>query len=205
MQLHGLNISDLEATIKQINGVVDCRIVASEDEIEEIHILASHSRIPKQLVRDIESACMARFGLRIDHRKVSIAQLANDATSAASEGICLHSLGLEYTDKLVVKAEVDFQGQIYSGQAQGADTPSLRLRLVAQAILSATENAQDDLHFIIEEIRRDSLGRNQVVLTALIAIDRETEKRLVGVGLWEDSDIKAAADAILNAVGICFR
>ena len=35
MQLHGLNISDLEATIKQINGVVDCRIVASEDEIEE--------------------------------------------------------------------------------------------------------------------------------------------------------------------------
>jgi hypothetical protein len=48
------------------------------------------------------------------------------------------------------------------------------------------------------------LGRNQVVLTALIAIDRETEKRLVGVGLWEDSDIKAAADAILNAVGICF-
>ena len=71
MQPVDLDISQLEETVSKINGIFDCRIVAIDDEIKEVHVLASPRRMPKQIVRDIESACMARFNVRIDHKKVS--------------------------------------------------------------------------------------------------------------------------------------
>lgn len=201
MQPVDLNISELEETIRKINGIFDCRIVATEDQIEEIHVLASPRRMPKQLVRDIESACMARFGLRIDHKKVSIAQLAGES-AATKEEICLEKLSLEYTnDNLEVKVQVDCQGQSFEGKAKGANTPILRLRLIAQAILSAMEAAQENSQFILEEIRREEIGRNKVVLASILACVKGEEQQLVGMALLDNSDVQAAALAILRALG----
>ena len=45
-------------------------------EVSEVHILAQAGLQPKQLVRNIESALLAQLGLKIDHRKISIAQTA---------------------------------------------------------------------------------------------------------------------------------
>ncbi len=45
------------------------------DEPSEIHIVATSTRSPKQLVRDIQSLASAGFGFAIDHRIVSIVRL----------------------------------------------------------------------------------------------------------------------------------
>jgi hypothetical protein len=206
MQPVDLNISQLEDILRKINGIFDCRIVATEDQIEEIHVLASPRRTPKQLVRDIESACMARFGLRIDHKKVSIAQLAGESAATREDGICLEKMSLEYTDgNLEVKVQVDCKGQTYEGQAKGGSTPALRMRLVAQAILSAIEKSQENTQFILEEIRQEEIGRNKVVLVSILAFVKGEEQQLVGMSKLDNSDIQTAAAAVLDVLekGCC--
>src|SRR5512143_1261254 len=73
-------IAEIEQALSQVAEIRAARIVSSEDGlIQEIHVLALPSKSPKQLVRDIESTIMARFGIPIDHKKVSIAQLGRES------------------------------------------------------------------------------------------------------------------------------
>jgi hypothetical protein len=64
----------LEAELKRIAGVKNARIVGAEGP-EEIHIVATPTRSPKQVVRDVQSLAAAGYGLPIDHRIVSVVQL----------------------------------------------------------------------------------------------------------------------------------
>lgn len=63
-----------EELIATLTGVLSVRIVPSETgAIDEIHVLTTNEIVPKNMVRNIESALMAQLGLRVNHRKVSIA------------------------------------------------------------------------------------------------------------------------------------
>lgn len=64
----------LEAELKRIAGVKNARIVGTEAP-EEIHVVATATRSPKQVVRDVQSLAAAGYGLPIDHRIVSVVQL----------------------------------------------------------------------------------------------------------------------------------
>ena len=69
------NIERAEALLNSLKGVVSARIVARHGGIiEEIHLLTEGDVSAKQSVRNVESALLAHFGLKIDHRKVSVAQ-----------------------------------------------------------------------------------------------------------------------------------
>lgn len=64
-----------EELISTLPGVLSVRIVPGDTgSVGEIHVLTTNEVAPKNMVRNIESALMAQLGLRIDHRKVSIAQ-----------------------------------------------------------------------------------------------------------------------------------
>lgn len=64
----------LEAELKKIAGVKNARIIGTEGP-EEIHVVATATRSPKQVVRDVQSLAAAAYGLPIDHRIVSVVQL----------------------------------------------------------------------------------------------------------------------------------
>lgn len=64
----------LESELRKIAGVKNARIMGTEAP-EEIHIVASSTRSPKQVVRDVQSLAAAAYGLPIDHRIVSVVQL----------------------------------------------------------------------------------------------------------------------------------
>jgi len=46
--------------------------------IMEAHIVAAMGRSPKQIARDVESMLVAKLGIPIDHRKISVAQIEED-------------------------------------------------------------------------------------------------------------------------------
>jgi hypothetical protein len=55
-------------------GVIAARISASaHGAVAEIHVLTTSEVTPKQTVRNIESALIAHLGMRVDHRKISVA------------------------------------------------------------------------------------------------------------------------------------
>ena len=64
----------------KLPGIVSAEFVfGEEDSVRELHVLSTEKRTPKQIVRDIESAMMAKFGVQIDHRLISVAQISEDA------------------------------------------------------------------------------------------------------------------------------
>src|SRR3954470_14050044 len=66
-----------ENLLTSLEGILSARLVTTPlGDVSEVHVLAQAGLSPKQLVRNIESAWLAQLGLKIDHRKISIAQRA---------------------------------------------------------------------------------------------------------------------------------
>lgn len=69
-----LPIKRAEELLQTLPGVMAARIIASETgAVDEIHVLTTAEVTPKQTVRNIESALIAHLGMRVDHRKISVA------------------------------------------------------------------------------------------------------------------------------------
>src|SRR6476661_1085024 len=67
-----------ENLLTSLEGILSARVVTTPlGEVSEVHILAQAGLQAKQLVRNIESALLAQLGLKVDHRKISIAQTAD--------------------------------------------------------------------------------------------------------------------------------
>ena len=66
-------------------GVKSAKIVASPNgEVDEIHVLTTAEYTPKQTVRNIESALIAHLGMRVDHRKISVASSSEPGRASGS-------------------------------------------------------------------------------------------------------------------------
>src|SRR3954464_6890877 len=69
-----LPIQRAEELLATLPGVISARIVASmSGAVEEIHILTTTDVAPKQTVRNVESALIAHLGMRVSHKKISVA------------------------------------------------------------------------------------------------------------------------------------
>lgn len=81
-----LPIRRAEELIATLPGVLSVRIVASPTgAVDEVHVLTTETVAPRQTVRNIESALMAQLGLRVNHRKISIATTLDP--SRATDGV----------------------------------------------------------------------------------------------------------------------
>jgi hypothetical protein len=80
-----LPIQRAEELLATLPGVISARIVASgTGSVDEIHILTSDEVTPKQTVRNVESALIAHLGMRVSHKKISVAT-SNEARSHATQ------------------------------------------------------------------------------------------------------------------------
>ncbi len=63
-----------EELIATLPGVLSVRIVPdATGAVDEVHVLTTDAVPPKATVRNIESAVLAHLGLRVNHRKISVA------------------------------------------------------------------------------------------------------------------------------------
>jgi hypothetical protein len=87
-----LPIQRAEELLATLPGIISARIVASgTGAVDEIHILTTDEVTPKQTVRNVESALIAHLGMRVSHKKISVAtsnegrsQPGSSAASAAA-------------------------------------------------------------------------------------------------------------------------
>lgn len=71
-------IQRAEELLGTLPGVISVRIVAGANgAVEEIHLLTTTEYAPKQTVRNVESALMAHLGMRVSHKKISVATSAD--------------------------------------------------------------------------------------------------------------------------------
>jgi hypothetical protein len=80
-----LPIQRAEELLATLPGVISARIVASgTGSVDEIHILTTDEVTPKQTVRNVESALIAHLGMRVSHKKISVAT-SNEAKNPATQ------------------------------------------------------------------------------------------------------------------------
>jgi hypothetical protein len=201
-------ILEIEEALGQVAEIRAARVVSSDEGvIQEIHILASPEKSPKQIVRDIESTIMARFGIPIDHRTVSIAQLGRSAEPsqprtkdygrARIRSVSAEVLGVRASANVTLELD----GDVYSGVAEGAASTTGRQRLVAMAALNAVgEYVKGDFGFALEDVQIVMLGRERVAVACIILVTPHGEQPLAGSALARQGDNESIVRATLDAI-----
>lgn len=202
-------VEDIEEALCEVSGIKAARVVTSTDGvILEVHVLALPDKTPKQIVRDVESAVMARFGVPIDHKKISIAQLGDVALprdeEVQSEGqrARIHSIdagvsGVHATAKVVLELEEE----LYVGEATGPASQTGRMRLIAQATLNAIEQyAHGVVSFALEDVAIVQLGQERAAVCCVQRVTPLGEQSFTGSALVhqneKDSIVRATLDAM---------
>jgi len=207
-------ISEIEEALSQVSEIRAARVVASPGGvIEEIHVLALPSKAPKQLVRDIESTLMAAFGIAIDHKKISIAQLGHENVQQVAESTKpyaraqIKSINAEVVGVYVnIAVSLELEGELFVGRATGPASRTGRERLVAEATLDGiAQYLQGAFTFALEDVEIIRLGRESVAVSCVVLVTSLGEQAFAGSALVRQNDndsiVRATLDAINRRLG----
>jgi hypothetical protein len=211
--LSNVPVEDIEHTLGRVAEIKAARVVASpEGIIQEIHVLALPDKSPKQLVRDIESTIMASFGIPVDHKKISIAQLGAEAVPEQTEGLIEVRARIQAINANVAgvhattSVSLEIEGDTYLGEASGPASSTGRQRLVALATLDAIEQYVHGAYsFALEDVSIIQLGRERVAVSCVTLVSPLGEQSHAGSALVrqneKDSIVRSTLDAINRRLG----
>lgn len=213
-----LPIKRAEELLLTLPGVVAARIVASEaGTVSEIHLLTSAEVNPKQTVRNVESALIAHLGMKVDHRKISVATTVDPQRTAEARHAVGGSAVAEegprrryYFEDVEVRRSraqgvtcrvtLRRERESYTGEAEGAESERSRAELAARAAVLAIAQAEDAAHALALDGCRliDAFEREFVFVAVTVRAGRETAL-LSGSCEVKDSAETASVLAVLDA------
>lgn len=207
-----------EELITSLSGVLSARIVASRaGGIEEIHVLATPGVAAKQMVRNVESALMAQLGMKVDHRKISVAQTAEMkpiqalereavAEAASKRKLVFADLVIESPRprRVTVKVVLKHDGVELEGIEEGVDEARSRVQLAARAAVKAMERELEEAGVVLEGVRVVDAFDRQIVLAGLHGVGGRVSQFLVGTCEVKQSAEQAAVLAVLDATNRWF-
>lgn len=220
MQRQGGNVTvaQVQELIAQVPGVASCRVVTNDwGAIEELHVIGTLERHPKQISRDIQSALQAGLGLSVDHRKISIAQLHGLEPTLPPPRLRLLNVDVisDLTQgvmrvRVVLGHEQD-PDTVYTGEAQGGYGRLQILRLSAEAtLLAVNQVVTAGRAFAFEDVCQVRLhGTDAIVTTVSLLAQPRLGELLAGVALVKhdipDAVVRATLDAINRPLGRLHR
>ena len=185
--------------ICRLEGVQAAQVVFAENGMPcEIHVLAGPEKSSKSLVRDIQSALTAQFGVQVDHRIISVAQLSEGLVPGdfrlAHTGLEIKSAGGRVSASVTLARGCD----TYTGHGESANTPFARRRCVSEAALAAVNRAAGETCFELASVDAVTLAGQGIVVTQVYSL-RDGQRLLGSAFLNEDPD-NAAVHSVLSAV-----
>lgn len=194
-------VATYEHLIRQVRGVQGVRVVCSDDQIDEIHVLGSPDRSPKAIIRDIETILMIQGGVRINHRKISLAQVAD--TVVPQVRVQLYSVESHVEDGHAhVTIALNIGRRRVEGSASAAFSNDDTLdMLVGQAMVNALTQLLDaEVNLQVMHVKRERLG---VIEVCMAHIELQTEGRfetMLGISAVRSEPLQAMARALLDAM-----
>ena len=186
--------------ICRLEGVQAAQVVFAENGMPcEIHVLAGPEKSSKSLVRDIQSALTAQFGVQVDHRIISVAQLSEGLVPRgdfrlAHTGLEIKSAGGRVSASVTLARGCD----TYTGHGESANTPFARRRCVSEAALAAVNRAAGETCFELASVDAVTLaGQGIVVAQVYSLLDGQ---RLLGIAFLNEDPDNAAVHSVLSAV-----
>ncbi|BER91553.1 MAG: hypothetical protein PWP42_385 [Candidatus Atribacteria bacterium] len=209
MEEQKVPLSEVERAIQCIDGVLKARVVGDERSVSEIHVLARPSKPPKLLVRDVETLLKAKFGLEVDHKKISVVAFdvgENDRaeSSYAVQRPVLWSVSWRKSmNRAQSEVEIRFMGKIYRASAEEEGWSGRGWNhLIAEATLDCLNQIVGvPSFFALRGVAVRDFGDVEVALSFVdCRPDKGSGSMLVGTALVGDEVAEAVARATLDAV-----
>jgi hypothetical protein len=220
-----LPIRRAEELLATLPGVISAKIVAGETgAVNEIHILTTTEVGAKQTVRNIESALIAHLGMRVDHRKISVATTEAPRARVSGNMPAIEENGPPPTpviDMNGAKRSLYFEDvevrrsrakgvacrvtlrkgeEMFVGEAEGVENDRSRIELAARATVQALmKSDKEGRTLALDGVKLvDAFDREFVFAGVTARIGRETSL-LTGSCEIRDSVETASALAVLDA------
>jgi len=203
-----------ENLLTSLEGILSARVVTTPlGEVSEVHVLAQAGLQPKQLVRNIESALLAQLGLKIDHRKISIAQTADvkpiDVVEkgavrerAMRRAALFESLFVapgKRPHRVNITVSLSFGGKTGSADEETSDTPRSKVEGAARAAISVLDQLLSDHSVALEGAKIAEAFDREFVLVAVQGLGGREAVLLIGTAEIKESAERAAVFAVLDA------
>lgn len=197
---HGM-ANDWQSLISKLNGVYASHVVFSEtQEPIEIHVLANNRRNVKSIVRDVQSAVSARYGIEVDYHIISVAQVSSSVISGMGfrliySGISMRSSGKEVEVSVVLAREEER----YTGTSLGSAIPFSRMRCIAQATLDAVKVCTGGSAFFeLASVEMIQSNARSIIVSQVYCLPENTP--LIGCVYAEPDQDAAVAQSVLDAI-----
>ena len=203
-----------ENLLTTLEGILSARVVTTPlGEVSEIHVLAQSGLQPKQLVRNIESALLAHLGLKVDHRKISIAQTAEVKPietlersavrdRAMQRAVLFENLAVHAGQRglrVVISVTLSIGGRQETAEEESPDTPRGRVEGAARATVLVLERLLEKHSLAVESVQIVEAVDRSVVFVALQGMGGRDAVMLTGTAEIRQSPERAAVFAVLDA------
>jgi len=221
-----LPIQRAEELLGTLPGVISARIMASPNgAVEEIHVLTTDEVAAKQTVRNVESALIAHLGMRVSHKKISVATSSDGRPRIVDAPVSPRTTpagGIEaVTDAETPRRRLYFEDvevrrsrskgvacrvtlrkgdQTFVGESEGLENERLRIELAARAALTAIALAEGNSRVLGLEGCRvvEAFEREFVFVGVTTRKGRETAL-MTGSAEIRESPETASVLAVLDA------
>jgi len=203
-----VSVDDIEDLLGKLPGVHRARVTVNDvGYIEEVHVLATDRRAPKQVVRDIESLLAAKWAIRIDHKRISVAQVRGmeEYLDLGELKVQSFRMDLDKETGLLTAGVTCMLGgdphQLIEGTFQGRNLPSQQAHALATAVVNVMEQVPGIASAIaVRGVAEVRLGDQTVLTVGLAYLNlRQKEDLAVGVALVRGDLHRAAVEATIDA------
>ena len=225
-----LPITRAEELLGTLPGVISARIIAGPTgEVDEIHLLTTAELTPKQTVRNVESALLAHLGMRVSHKKISVATSTDanakpqvpakpQAQAPAPQGeVVAVAMGPQPPRRRIYFEDVEVRRsrtkgvtcrvtlrkgeQTYVGEAEGMEHERHRIELAARATLTALQQAEIEGKYLLalEGTKSVDAFEREFVMVGITARAGRDTMLLTGSAEVRESPETAGVLAVLDA------
>lgn len=213
-----LPLAKAEELLSTLASVVSVKIVADDQGgVDAIHVLVTGELTPKQVVRNVESALVAHLGMKVDHRKVSVATTVRRPPAAGEQAIeekaiaraakvgrSLYFEDVEVrgsrTKGMLCRVTLRQGDQQFVGEAEGMEGDRGRAELAAKATLSAVAlSDKSGRQFSLEGVKVVAAFDREVILAGVMVRQGRSSALLTGSCSVRDSVETAGVLAVLDA------
>jgi hypothetical protein len=218
-----LPIQRAEELLGTLPGVISARIVAgATGEVDEIHLLTTAELTPKQTVRNVESALLAHLGMRVSHKKISVATSSDPAVKPAEPPhrtgeVVAVAMGPQPQKRRIYFEDVEVRrsrtkgvtcrvtlrkgDQTFVGEAEGMENERHRIELAARATLTALQQAETEgkLLLALEGTKSVAAFEREFVFAGITVKAGRDTVLLTGSAVVRESPETAGVLAVLDA------
>ena len=219
--VHAYDADQCRAILSNLPDIFAAGLRFDDDQLVEIHVLASIERSPKQISRDIQSALFATYGIEVDHRIISIAQLPEDpfrhvieADTVSSETSSVREVRLLFTGIDSSQKNGIFEASVYlscdtkscTGTARCRNTEMQRNRAVANATLEAVNELLGSEYFTLMEVKQVNISEVSITLSVIEYQGNNMSAPiiLIGAAVQQDNTPASIVRSTLDALNRSF-